>query len=172
MNRQVVEIIMGSDSDWPTMQVCHKHLEEYSIHSRVTILSAHRTPKTLTEHIIKAESNGILIFIAGAGLNASLAGCIAALTVRPVISVPICNGPLNGIDALLASSQMPSGIPVATMTIGQSGARNAALLAIQILALTTPELYAKLRDYKAAQANEVDQQNQLFQQRLNNEFME
>lgn len=172
MSKEVVEIIMGSDSDWSIMQVCHKHLQEYSIRSRVTILSAHRTPKALTEHIIAAESSGILIFIAGAGLNASLAGCIAALTVRPVISVPICNGLLNGIDALLASSQMPSGIPVATMTIGQSGARNAALLATQILSLTVPELYAKLRDYKAALANDVYQQNQLFQQRLNNEFTE
>jgi 5-(carboxyamino)imidazole ribonucleotide mutase len=161
-----IEIIMGSESDWSTMQSCYELLQEFSIDSSVTILSAHRTPKALSEYVEHAECNGTQVFIAGAGLNASLAGCIAALTIRPVIAVPISSDSLNGIDSLLASSQMPSGIPVATMSIGNPGANNAAILAVQILALNNPELDSQLKIYKADLAERTFQQNLVLQQRL------
>jgi phosphoribosylaminoimidazole carboxylase PurE protein len=162
----VVGILMGSDSDLPTMQEAVKLLQDFGIPFEVRICSAHRTPDRLTRYAREAESRGLRVLIAGAGGAAHLAGVLAAHLTLPVIGVPMEAGPLNGLDALLSTVQMPGGIPVATVAIGRAGARNAALLAIQILALTDRRLQRKLRDYRTRMAAEVAAKDQKVQSGL------
>jgi len=150
-----VGILMGSDSDLPTMQEAAKILKEFAVPFEVRICSAHRTPDRLSRYAREAEGRGIRVLIAGAGGAAHLAGVLAAQVTMPVLGVPMDSGPLNGLDALLSTVQMPGGVPVACVAIGRAGARNAALLAIQILALTEPILKQKVLDFRARMAAEV-----------------
>ena len=151
----LVGILMGSDSDLPTMQEAVKILQDFGVPLEVRICSAHRTPDRLARYARQVEGRGLRVLIAGAGGAAHLAGVLAAHVTLPVIGVPMEAGPLNGLDALLSTVQMPGGIPVATVAIGRAGARNAALLAVQILALTARRLQRTLRDYRARMATEV-----------------
>ncbi|EKD93629.1 MAG: hypothetical protein ACD_28C00108G0022 [uncultured bacterium] len=147
-----VAILMGSKSDWPTMEAAKTILSELGIPSESRVISAHRTPSLLHEYVKEASGRGIEIFIAGAGGAAHLPGVIAALTPLPVIGVPIQSGSLNGLDALLAIVQMPGGVPVAT--VGINNAKNAGLLAARILALKDPKVDQLLRAF--IQKLEVD----------------
>jgi phosphoribosylaminoimidazole carboxylase PurE protein len=151
----VVGILMGSDSDLPTLQEAGKILEEFAVPFELRICSAHRTPDRLARYAREAEGRGLRVLIAGAGGAAHLAGVLAAHVTLPVIGVPMESGPLGGLDAILSTVQMPGGIPVACMAIGRAGARNAALLAVEILALGDPQLKRKLADYRARMAADV-----------------
>ncbi len=151
----VVGILMGSDSDLPTMQEAAKILEEFGVPFELRICSAHRTPERLVRYAREAEGRGLQVLIAGAGGAAHLAGALAGHVTLPVIGVPMESGPLNGLDALLSTVQMPGGVPVATVAIGRAGARNAALLAIQILALSDARLKGKLGDHRTRMAADV-----------------
>ena len=144
----VVSIVMGSESDLPVMEECAKVLDELKVPYEVHVASAHRTPRRVAELAVAARERGIKVFVAGAGGAAHLAGVIAAQTSLPVIGVPIDSSPLNGLDALLATAMMPGGVPVATVAIGKAGARNAGILASQILALADPGLERRLLEYK------------------------
>lgn len=166
MDKKLVGIIMGSDSDLPLMQEALKILDSFSIGYEVHISSAHRTPERTARFSQTARDRGLEVIIAGAGWAAHLAGVIAADTTLPVIGVPIDSSPLMGLDALLSMVQMPGGIPVATMTVGKAGAKNAALFAAQILALKYPELQHKLADYKKNMANEVEAKDRALQEKL------
>ncbi|MBI2092028.1 MAG: 5-(carboxyamino)imidazole ribonucleotide mutase [Deltaproteobacteria bacterium] len=154
-----VSIVMGSDSDLPVMEDAAKTLKEFGVAYEMIITSAHRAPEMTTDFAKKAAPRGIKVVIAGAGYSAHLAGVIAAQTVIPVIGVPLAVSPLQGVDALLAMGQMPSGIPVATVTIGKAGAKNAALLAVEILALSDGSLQKKLVEYRRKLAAEVKGKN-------------
>lgn len=151
-----IAIVMGSQSDWETMQHTVSTLDSLGIVSHAQIVSAHRTPDRLFEFAKRAQENGIQVIIAGAGGAAHLPGMIAALTPLPVIGVPIQSATLNGLDSLLSIVQMPAGIPVATVAIGKPGAINAALLATSILAIHDNTLRNKLDDYRAAQTDSVN----------------
>lgn len=144
-----VEIILGSESDREAMEKCIQILRQFSVPTNVNVLSAHRSPKQLEDYVKQAETKGAQVFIAAAGLSAALAGAIAAWTIRPVIGVPLNRGPLNGVDAWIATSQMPAGIPVATVSIGDPGIHNAALLAIQILSLSNEKLKSQLKELRS-----------------------
>jgi phosphoribosylaminoimidazole carboxylase PurE protein len=161
-----VGVIMGSDSDLPLMQEALTILDSFAIAYEVHISSAHRTPARTAQFSKTARDRGIEVIIAGAGWAAHLAGVIAAETTLPVIGVPIDSSSLNGLDALLSMVQMPGGVPVAAMTIGKAGAKNAALFAAQILALKYPELQQKLLAYKQALAAEVEAKDAALQQKL------
>ena len=150
--KPVVGIIMGSDSDWPTMKAAADACAEFSISHEVRVISAHRTPRDLERYASTAHARGLRIIIAGAGGAAHLPGVTAAFTPLPVIGVPIESKALKGLDSLLSIVQMPSGIPVATVAIG--GARNAGLLAIQILAVGDAALWKKLLQFKSRLAEE------------------
>lgn len=139
---------MGSDSDWPLMEATVKTLAQFGVQSETRVISAHRTPELATAYAAGASRRGLQVIIAAAGGAAHLAGVLAANTILPVIGVPVKNGALDGLDALLATVQMPSGIPVATVALGSAGAVNAAILAIQVLALRRPELTVKLQQHK------------------------
>jgi phosphoribosylaminoimidazole carboxylase PurE protein len=154
--KSAVAVIMGSDSDLAVMQACVDTLKDFGIQPVVRVISAHRTPKVAAQFAQSAAKNGIKVIIAAAGMAAHLAGAIAAQTTLPVIGVPLAakEGPA-GLDALLSTVQMPSGVPVATVAIGKAGAKNAAILAIQILALSDKKLAGKLTRLKASQAKEV-----------------
>ena len=143
-----VAIIMGSRSDLPTMSEAEKTLRDFGIRPQVKILSAHRTPLATINYAVSAKLKGLKVIIAGAGGAAHLAGVIAAHTSLPVIGVPMETSSLKGIDSLFSTVQMPSGVPVATMAIGKSGAKNAAILAVQILALEEKKLQKKLAIFK------------------------
>ena len=145
----LVSIVMGSDSDLDRMAEAAKVLEEFEIPFEITISSAHRSPEMTMEYANTAKDRGIHVIIAGAGRAAHLAGVIAAHTTLPVIGVPIDGGPLNGVDALYSTVQLPPGVPVATMAIGSGGARNAGIFAAQILSLKNLELQTKLQAYKS-----------------------
>ncbi|MGP1471517.1 MAG: 5-(carboxyamino)imidazole ribonucleotide mutase [Schwartzia sp. (in: firmicutes)] len=150
-------ILIGSDSDWPIMKPAVETLKQFGVEAEVTVASAHRTPARV-EHLVKtAPERGIRLFIAAAGGAAHLAGVVASHTTLPVIGVPINASPLNGMDALLATVQMPSGIPVAAMAI--NGSKNAALFAVQVLALSDENLAAKLKEHRANLAKEVEQKS-------------
>ena len=166
MENPLVGIIMGSDSDLPLMQEALKILDSFGIGYEVHISSAHRTPARTAQFSKTARDRGLEVIIAGAGWAAHLAGVIAAETTLPVIGVPIDSSSLNGLDALLSMVQMPGGIPVATMTIGKAGAKNAALFATQILALKYPELQQKLAAYKKSMAADVEAKDQALQEKL------
>ena len=148
-----VGIIMGSDSDWPMVQKAADTLKSFGVEFEVRVMSAHRTPEEAFEYAATAEARGLTVIIAAAGLAAHLAGVIAAHTVLPVIGIPMAGGPLNGVDALYSTVQMPSGIPVATVGIGN--ATNAGLLAIQILGVADPALREKLHAYKTGMKEKV-----------------
>lgn len=139
---------MGSDSDWPLMEATVKTLAQFGVRSETRVISAHRTPELATAYAAGASRRGLQVIIAAAGGAAHLAGVLAAHTILPVIGVPVKSGALDGLDALLSTVQMPSGIPVATVALGSAGAVNAAILAIQILALRRPELTVKLQQHK------------------------
>ncbi len=144
-----VAVVMGSDSDMAVMQGCIDTLKDFGIEPAVRIISAHRTPDAAAEFAQNAAKKGVKVIIAAAGMAAHLAGALAARTTLPVIGVPlISSSGLEGIDALLSTLQMPSGVPVATVAIGKAGAKNAAILAIQILALSDENLAKKLADFK------------------------
>jgi 5-(carboxyamino)imidazole ribonucleotide mutase len=155
MARPRVAILMGSKSDWEAMRAAEETLEELGIASDARVISAHRTPDRLIRYLAKAEERGIEVVIAGAGAAAHLAGVTAAHTVLPVLGVPLDGGPLHGLDALLATVQMPGGIPVATFAIGRSGAKNAALFAAAILARSDSSVREKLVKFREAQAAAV-----------------
>jgi 5-(carboxyamino)imidazole ribonucleotide mutase len=154
-----VLIVMGSDSDLPVMEETAKILKEFGITYEMRISSAHRAPRKTASLAAAAAGRGVRVIIAAAGMAAHLAGVIAAETVLPVIGVPVGGGALNGVDALYAMVQMPGGIPVATMAIGKAGAKNAALMALQILALGEAELTAQLLAYRESMAREVEEKD-------------
>ena len=146
---------MGSESDFKTMKVCQKILKKLNVKFETKIISAHRTPMRMYDYAKKAEKNKIEIIIAGAGGSAHLPGMIAALTTIPVLGVPIESKKLKGIDSLLSIAQMPKGIPVGTLAIGEDGAINAALLAASIIALKDSKVKKKLKDWRNRQTNSV-----------------
>jgi phosphoribosylaminoimidazole carboxylase PurE protein len=153
-------VVMGSDSDMPVMQACVDTLKDFGIEPLVRIVSAHRTPQTAAEFADNAAGEGIKVIIAAAGMAAHLAGSLAGRTTLPVIGVPLISaGGLEGVDALLSTVQMPPGVPVATMAIGKPGAKNAAILAVQILALSDKTLAQKLAEFRKAQEKQVTEKD-------------
>jgi len=151
-----VAVIMGSDSDMKVMKSCIEQLGEFGIEPVVRIISAHRTPEIAAEFAENAAENGIKVIIAAAGMAAHLAGAMAAKVTLPVIGVPLdSGGGLGGMDALLSTVQMPPGVPVATMSVGKAGAKNAAILAVQILALADAGLSEKLAEFKQKEKEKV-----------------
>lgn len=155
MNKPFVAVLMGSKSDLPVIEKTLKVLKSLEIPFEVKITSAHRTPATTHTYVKDAEERGCSVFIAAAGLAAHLAGTIAGLTLKPVIGIPLNAGPLNGMDALLSTVQMPGGIPVATVAVGDAGAKNAGYLAAQILALGDNELAERIKMERATNAEGV-----------------
>lgn len=153
--KSLVAVIMGSASDWETMERTHKTLDEFGVPHRCRVLSAHRTPELLAQFVRDSDKAGTKVFIAGAGLAAALPGAVAALTLRPVLGVPIQTGAMNGHDALMAIAQMPPGIPVGALAIGTAGAVNAALMAVAILANNYPEYEKRLKGYREEQARKI-----------------
>lgn len=153
--QSLVSIIMGSKSDWPTMEIASQTLDEFGVAHEIKIVSAHRTPDLLFEFAKTAEERGIEVIIAGAGGAAHLPGMCASQTVLPVLGVPVESKALKGLDSLLSIAQMPAGVPVGTLAIGAVGAKNAALLAISILANSRPELRKKLHAFRSKQTNVV-----------------
>ena len=151
----LVAVVMGSESDWETMRPAHEILQQFEIAHECDIVSAHRTPQKLAEFSANAEKRGLEVIIAGAGGAAHLPGMIAAQTPVPVLGVPVQSRALSGLDSLLSIAQMPGGIPVGTLAIGQAGAKNAALLAIAILSNSRPELRARLNEFRAEQTQTV-----------------
>ena len=166
MSNSFVAILMGSDSDLPTMQSTIDTLKKFDITFEVKISSAHRTPARTHQYVKDAEARGCAVFIAAAGLAAHLAGTVAGLTIKPVIGVPMEGGPLNGQDALLSTVQMPGGIPVACVAIGKAGAKNAGYLAAQILAISDPDLTQKLLNERIENAKEIEEKDNQLQQSL------
>ena len=144
-----VAILMGSESDRDVMELCARELEKLHVACEIEVYSAHRTPEETRGYIDTALEKGVQVFIAGAGMSAALPGFIASCTVRPVIGVPLASGLPGGIDALLSISQMPPGVPVATVAVGAAGARNAAILAAEILALNDDELAGRLKEMRS-----------------------
>jgi phosphoribosylaminoimidazole carboxylase PurE protein len=167
MGKVRVAVVFGSDSDWPVMEKCVERLRAFGEQPVVEIMSAHRNPLRVQEFACAAKDKGIEVIIAGAGMSATLAGVISAHTTLPVIGVPLGSGFLQGLDALLATVQMPPGVPVASVGVGEAGAKNAALLAVQILALHDPELLEAYHSFKITQAEGVAKKNQALQDRLN-----
>jgi phosphoribosylaminoimidazole carboxylase PurE protein len=154
-----VAIVLGSGSDYPVIEDMLKLLKGFGIEHELTVSSAHRSPERTQRYATELEKRGVQVVIACAGAAAHLAGAIAAHTILPVIGVPIDSSPLNGLDALLSTSMMPAGVPVATMGIGKAGAGNAAVLAAQILARSDPGLSERLRKYKKQLADRVEQRD-------------
>ncbi len=163
MSSPFVAILMGSKSDLEAMRAGADVLKKFGIRYEIRISSAHRTPEATREYVEAAVERGCQVFIAGAGLAAHLAGAIAAHTTRPVIGVPMDAGPLRGMDALLSTVQMPSGVPVASVAIGRTGARNAAYLAAQILALADAALAGRVAADRKADAERVQAQDRELQ---------
>jgi 5-(carboxyamino)imidazole ribonucleotide mutase len=151
----LVGVIMGSKSDWDTMKRASEMLDHFGIPHECKVVSAHRTPAWMVEYATKAEERRLEVLIAGAGGAAHLPGMVAANTLVPVIGVPVRSKALNGLDSLLSIVQMPGGVPVATMAIGEAGATNAGLLAVAMLAVTRPPLREALRAFRAEQAQLV-----------------
>ena len=166
MNQPFVAVLMGSDSDLPVMQATLDTLSSLGIAWEARVSSAHRTPEATQAYVKDAEARGARVFICAAGLAAHLAGSVAAHTTLPVVGVPMEGGPLNGFDALLSTVQMPAGIPVATVAIGKAGAKNAAYLAAEMLALSDAALMQKLKAERAASAAAIEKKNQALQASL------
>ena len=154
----VVGIIMGSKSDWETMRHAAETLERFGVEHECRVVSAHRTPKWMSEYAETAEGRGLKVIVAGAGGAAHLPGMVAAQTLLPVLGVPVESPALKGMDSLLSMVQMPGGVPVATLAIGKAGATNAALLAVAILGIEDAGLREKLRAYRAELAEKVRQE--------------
>ncbi|MDO8860070.1 5-(carboxyamino)imidazole ribonucleotide mutase [Haliea sp. E1-2-M8] len=165
MSKPFVAIVMGSDSDLPVMEASFAVLRSFGIPFEARITSAHRTPEVTKAFIKDAEARGCAVFIAAAGMAAHLAGAVSATTVKPVIGVPM-NSSLDGLDALLSTVQMPAGIPVASVAIGKAGAKNAAYLAAQILAVADPDLERRLREERAANAEAIRVKDEALQESL------
>lgn len=161
-----VAVLMGSDSDLPVMQSTLEILDDFDIRFEVKITSAHRTPAATHAYVLDAEQRGAAVFIAAAGLAAHLAGTVAGLTIRPVIGVPMDAGPLNGMDALLSTVQMPGGIPVASMAIGKAGAQNAGHLAAQILALSDEQLATRIKEQREKNAQSIAAKDKKVQEQF------
>ena len=157
--KALVGVIMGSDSDYPVMAEAGRILEKFGIGFEVEVVSAHRSPARAAEYAETAAKRGLKAIIVGAGGAAHLAGVVAALTTLPVIGVPMPSSSLQGLDALLATVQMPAGIPVATLAIGKAGATNAGILAAQILALSDPALAEKISAHKEKLARSVEEKS-------------
>lgn len=157
--KPAVGIVMGSDSDWPLLKEAAAVLDEFGVEYEVRVISAHRTPEQASAYAKTAANRGLCVIIAAAGGAAHLGGVLAAHTTLPVIGLPVKGGALNGVDALLSIVQMPAGIPVATVTLGSAGPVNAALLAVQILALGRPDLRKKLARHKEALKQKVAKGN-------------
>ncbi|MCP3671686.1 MAG: 5-(carboxyamino)imidazole ribonucleotide mutase [Gammaproteobacteria bacterium] len=155
MSQPFVAVLMGSDSDLPVLQSTFDVLKALEIPFEARITSAHRTPAVTHAYVTDADSRGCSVFIAAAGLAAHLAGAVSAATLKPVIGIPLDAGPLQGMDSLLSTVQMPGGIPVATVAVGKAGAKNAAYLAAQILSLSDPELAQRIRTEREANAQSV-----------------
>lgn len=156
---------MGSDSDLSVMESCVEQLRGFGVEPVVRIISAHRTPDVAAEFALKAEGDGIRVIIAAAGMAAHLAGALAARTRLPVIGVPLISDPaVGGMDALLSTVQMPPGIPVAAMALGKAGAKNAAIFAVQILALSDPDLARRLADFRKEQEQTVRRKDASLQE--------
>lgn len=162
----LVGLVMGSDSDWPVVSKAHAMLDELGIPHEVRVMSAHRTPDIAHDYSATAAERGLKVILAAAGGAAHLAGVLAASTTLPVIGIPVAGGALNGLDALLATVQMPSGIPVATVALSSSGPANAAILAAEILALSDKKLAKKLLDRKQAMRDKVVAANEKLQAQL------
>jgi len=158
----LVSVVMGSDSDLPIMSEATKILEKFKVSYEIILTSVHRAPARTTKFSQEAQSRGVQIIIAGAGAAAHLAGIIASHTALPVIGVPIDATSLKGLDALLATVQMPGGIPVATMSIGKAGAKNAALFAVRMLALSDKTLHEKLAAYVNKMATDIEKKQELL----------
>ena len=158
-----VAIIMGSDSDLPIVEAIFPILDSFEVKYTKNVMSAHRTPHAVMELIKNSENNGCKVFIAAAGMAAHLAGAIAAQTTKPVLGIPLGGGDLDGMDALLATVQMPKGVPVATFAIGKSGAINAALCAVQILGTTDEKVAGMLIEYKSKMHDDVLAANESIQ---------
>ena len=166
LQKPVVGIVMGSDSDFPIMEEAVKALKSFDIPHEVRVISAHRAPAQVMEYARTAEKRGLKMIIAGAGGAAHLAGIIAAETTLPVIGVPIESSPLHGIDALLSTAQMPGGVPVATMAVGKDGAKNAAIFSAQILSIYDGDINGKLKKFKASLEQEVTAKDRAIAERL------
>ena len=167
--KPLVGVLMGSDSDLPVMKAALKVLKDFGVTAEVEVVSAHRSPERAGEYARTASDRGLRVIIAGAGSAAHLAGVIAAETTLPVIGVPIDSSPLKGFDSLLATVQMPPGVPVATMAIGAAGATNAALFAVQILSTADPALADRMAEHKDKLARGVGEKNARLQEQLNGE---
>ncbi|MBE0495811.1 MAG: 5-(carboxyamino)imidazole ribonucleotide mutase [Campylobacterales bacterium] len=161
-----VSILMGSKSDFEVMNECAKTLEKFGVKYEILISSAHRSPERTKTYIKEAEAKGAQVFVAAAGMAAHLAGAVASMTTRPVIGVPMDASPLQGMDALLSTVQMPGGMPVGTVAIGSAGAVNSAFLAMQILALADAELDAKLKEDRILKAKKVETDSEEIEVRL------
>jgi len=170
MTNLFIAILMGSDSDLPTMEKTFSILNNLEIPFEAHILSAHRTPQATVEYVESAEKRGCKVFIAAAGLAAHLAGTVAAHTICPVIGIPMEAGSLGGLDALLSTAQMPGGIPVACTSIGKAGATNAAYLAAQILGTQDPELQKKLLEHRRLKQAELSEKDQKLQKKLQQKY--
>ncbi len=157
-----VAVLMGSDSDLPVVEAIFPIFDSFGINYTKSVLSAHRTPHEVMDLIKKSEESGCKVFIAAAGMAAHLAGAVAAHSSRPVIGIPIESGGMGGIDSLLSTSMMPPGVPVATVAVGKSGAKNSALLAIQILGTGDESLNKKIKDYKDQMRLEVIEKNKIL----------
>ena len=155
----LVGIVMGSDSDWPLVKKAFDTLMDFGVACEVRVISAHRTPDLAAEYSKTAAERGLKVILSAAGGAAHLGGILAAHTTLPVVGIPVAGGALNGVDALLATLQMPSGIPVATVALGSAGPTNAALFAVQILALSSKPLAQKLADHKKKLAAKVEAAN-------------
>lgn len=166
MTKPFVAIMMGSDSDLETLQSAIDVLDKLGIAREVRVLSAHRTPDLTHAFVKEADARGCQVFIAAAGMAAHLAGTVAALTLKPVIGIPIDAGPLKGHDALLSTVQMPGGIPVACVAIGKAGAKNAGYLAAQIMAIADPTLAQKLLAERKANAADVAAKDKAVRERF------
>ena len=154
-----VGVVMGSDSDWPVVEETTKVLKQFGVTCEARVISAHRTPEKAIEYSTTAAARGLKVIIGAAGSAAHLAGVLAANTILPVIGIPMKGGALDGLDALLSTVQMPGGIPVATVALGKAGAVNAAILAVQILALERADLRKKLAQHKLGLKKKVDEAN-------------
>ena len=161
-----VAVLMGSESDFPVIKSTLEVLDVFGVRYEVRVSSAHRTPAATRDYVLDAQDRGCAVFVAAAGMAAHLAGAVAALTVRPVIGVPVDAGPLRGEDALLSTVQMPGGIPVATVAIGKAGARNAGYLAAQILAVSDDALASELSSERERIAADVLRRNDALQEKL------
>lgn len=168
MSKAFVAILMGSDSDLPLLENTMSILKGFGIPYEARVASAHRTPDVVCEYVKDAENRGCAVFIGAAGLAAHLAGAIAARTTRPVIGIPCDGGPLSGVDALYSTVQMPGGIPVATVAVGKAGAKNAAYLAAQIIALTDKDIDAKVKADREKAAKAVMDKDAALQEKLKN----